>query len=145
MSMYGPSSLYSRAIRVLVMRAEVRRVDSSQKMTVSDYCCFMGRRCQPFMSIKMVLRKSRNDDLKLIMIRVIPGHSTVLRLLLKFGFAPLPTAKRRALVQARHRISTRDGLLVLSGLRHYHKKPPEFGHFHFFFFESETYHNVSSK
>ncbi len=51
----------------------------------------------------MVLRKQDNEDLKLIMIRVIAGHSAVLRQSIGFGQ-----------VEVKH-------------------FPPEFDHFHFFF------------
>jgi hypothetical protein len=51
---------------------------------------FYGTKMLTIQSIKMVLRKRR---LGLTLIRVMPGHITVLWLSFKFGFFPLPAAK----------------------------------------------------
>jgi hypothetical protein len=91
-------------------------------MKISDYFCFTE--LLTIQSIKMELRKSRNEDWMLIMIRVIPGHSTVLRQSIGFGqvevqhFPPVDQSTNPGPTQD---FETRDGLLALSGLRRYHK------------------------
>jgi hypothetical protein len=63
-------------------------------MKISDFFVLWDGKVLTIQSMKLVLRKSRNKNGMGIIIRVIPGHSTVLLLSLKFGFVALPTAKQ---------------------------------------------------
>jgi hypothetical protein len=77
-------------------------------------------------SIRMVLRKSRNENWMLIMMRVMPGHSTVLHLSFKSDSLHFSHSIRAVVVQGRHGMGGSP-----LGSRHYHKNvtPPELGHF----------------
>jgi hypothetical protein len=85
------------------------------------------------MSIKMVLRKSRNEDWMLIMIRVILGHNKVLRRSIGFGQIEVQHFPRRSKHQSRPDTGFRQGMGASAfGSRHYHNNvTQEFGHFHF--------------